>query len=80
VVWTTFHRFVIALIGDGWEESKAQGLCDLAFLWKLADLHGTKGGKLCRLLDERMNEKVQLLAILSFIAHSDLGAAWNYTG
>lgn len=59
MVWTTFHRFVIALTGAGWEASDVQRLCDLAFLWKFADLHGAKGIELCHLLDERMNEKVQ---------------------
>lgn len=58
VVWTTLHHFVMALIGDGWEGNGAQGLWDLAFLWKLADLHGAKAVELCRVLDERMNEKV----------------------
>jgi hypothetical protein len=48
----------MALIGDGWEGNGAQGLWDLAFLWKLADLHGAKAVELCRVLDERMNEKV----------------------
>jgi conserved oligomeric Golgi complex subunit 1 len=58
VVWMSFYHFVVALIGDGWMEGNAQALCDLAFLWKLANLHGTKGVELCRLLDARMNEKV----------------------
>lgn len=62
VVWTTFHQFVITLIGDGWVESTAQEPYDLAFLWKLADLHGTKAIELCHLLDDRINEKVRVSA------------------
>lgn len=75
MVWTTFHRFVIALTGAGWEASDVQRLCDLAFLWKLADLHGAKGIELCHLLDERMNEKVQLQ--LSLIVHCSQRLRYN---
>jgi hypothetical protein len=63
VAWTTFHHFVVTLIGNGWEESTMQALYDLAFLWKLGDLHGAKGVELCRLLDEKMNEKVRPSAL-----------------
>ena len=63
MIWMTFSQFVTTLIGDGWEDSTMQGLYDLAFLWKLADLHEAKGVELCHLLDDRMNKKVQLPAI-----------------
>jgi len=60
IVRTTLREFITALTGDGWEEGGARPLSDLAFLWKLTDLHGAECAELRRLLEQEMEGEIQL--------------------
>lgn len=59
---SALRLFVTDLVGAGWETDGSQGLCDLVFLRRLADLQGGDWADVSRLLDDTIKQNVSLVS------------------
>ncbi|KAG6910534.1 hypothetical protein DXG01_009953 [Tephrocybe rancida] len=64
LVKTTVEHFITEFTGNDCDKDSLQSLYDLAFLWKLATLHGDVEDHLSSRLEQRLQENVSL-ALLS---------------
>lgn len=65
LVQASLRQFILEFTEGEWEGSDIQSLCDLAFLWKLAELQGAEWAEICSLLDGRIEANVSRLLCLA---------------